>query len=234
MSDNKLKQELDLLNIFKLLNEQSYCLIKMPPEFPSFNIGSDLDIFCYDIREVSRIILGELNKLLDDDKYHIDIVDKNEQVHIDFKCEDQIIVRFDLYASLPKYKNIIIKPSYFVHVLENVKIVDISNVQVKTPSNIDDSIIRYMEYQEFYAQRPDKIKHIEYIENHLAKNEFKLDELFEKLHYFTSLPSISEERKVSSNYIIRYVTTNGRKAYRYTKLYGLSATFKKVFGKIKR
>ncbi|MCG6405529.1 hypothetical protein K6U20_12960 [Vibrio fluvialis] len=234
MSGNKLKKEIDLLNIFKLLNEQRYCLIKIPPEFPGFNIGSDLDIFCYDIREVSRVILGELNKLINDMEYHIGIEEKNEQVHIDFKCDDKIILRFDLYSSLPNYNNIKIKDSYFVHVLENIKLVDINNVQVKTPSSIDDSIIRYIEYQEFYAQRPDKIKHIEYIEKKLAKNEVKLDEVFEKLHYFTSLPNVYEERKVSSNNMIRYFVTNGKKAYRYTKLYGLSATFKKIFGKMKR
>jgi hypothetical protein len=185
--------KIDLIQIFKLLENKFYCIIKIPDEFPEYAIGSDIDIFCYDINNIANIILQNTNQYISD-KITIEIKDLNKQIYVDIKEYDKIHLRFDLYGELPNYKNVKIKPCLFSSIIEHATSKSILNneLTVKVPCHIDEIIIRYIEYHEWYAQRPDKIKHINYIEKMIDLEMVDTTLFFDKLHYYTELPMVTE------------------------------------------
>lgn len=183
----KLNRFLDLSKIFKKLEYENYCIIKLPESFPLYEVGSDLDIFCYDVKSFSKIILSNIQEL-DATKVKIKIKTTETQTYIDIIDNKKIHFRFDLYGVLPFYKNINIKNAFFGSVIEHSKRIKIANLNIAIPSNIDDAILRYIEYQEWYSQRPDKIKHIKYIKDKMQSNDIDLNKMFDRLHYYTSIP----------------------------------------------
>lgn len=197
--------KIDLKPLFEKLADKQYCIIKLPDEFPEYKLGSDLDMFCYDVEDISRVILGHLQNIISS-SLTIKVVNNGSQIYIDLMDNSKIHFRFDLYGTLPTYENILIKEAFFASVIENTQMIEVKECKVKVPSLIDESILRYIEYQEWYGQRPDKIKHIEYLEHKIKEENLDINQLFDKLHYYTELPKIRENRQVSSSGLLRYVS----------------------------
>ena len=234
MSSVKIEKILDLKEIFKKLEIKSYAIIKLPENFPNYDIGSDLDIFCYDVQDISKTILTNVQKYISKD-INIEITDKTTQVYIDVIKDNKIHFRFDLYGALPIYKNIAIKEAFFSSIIENAKDKKIDEVTIKIPCDIDENILRYIEYQEWYAERPDKIKHIEYIEKQIELKNIDLDQIFTKLHYYIRLPNNYEKRQVTSSVFIRYIQYLYHKigkVFIYIKNNGIKKTALKIKDKI--
>jgi len=234
MSDIKIDRFLDLSKIFKKLEDKSYCIIKLPNIFPSYDVGSDLDIFCYDVQDISKIILANIQEFITAD-LKIEITDNNTQVYIDVIHNNKIYFRFDMYGALPFYKNVNIKEAFFSSVIENSSFISKDGFKVKVPNLIDESILRYIEYQEWYAQRPDKIKHIKYLEDKIENNEIDVNKMFDKLHYYISIPNIEEDRQVSSSDSIRYIQylyENVKKTIKHIQVNGLKQTLSKIKSKV--
>lgn len=184
MPNNKVEKIINLSNVFSNLEDKDYVIVKLPDIFPDYRIGSDIDIFCYNIKDVSQTILSNVRHLVSKD-ITIDIEDKATQIYIDIMINNKIHFRFDIYNALPIYKNISVKESFFTSILEGSESITIKGVNIKVPSEVDEGILRYIEYHEWYALRPDKIKHIEYIKDKL---KIDIDKVLDKLHFYTSIP----------------------------------------------
>ena len=78
---------------------------------------------------------------------------------------------------------------YFHNILNDIR--NNKNLNIAVPSSIDEALLRYIEYQERYSKRPDKIKHIQFIQDKIASNKIDLNKMFDKLHYYTSIPSLT-------------------------------------------
>ena len=223
------KVSLNLL--FKELESRpNFCIVKLPKEFPDYIIGSDLDFFCYDIEETARTILAFLQKFISED-LTIKIIHYSNQIHIDFKNQDKIIIRFDLYGRLPAYKNVLIKESLFSSIIENSIMTERGDCKVRVPSQLDENIIRYIEYHEYYAQRPDKIKHINYIQQSIKSTKINSHDFFDKLYYYTEIPpTIKENINLSkSNYFIFLF----KKSYRVLKQIGFKNTMILIYKRLR-
>ena len=183
------KLKVDLIPLFKALSKEQYVIIKPSNQLPDYTIGSDIDIFSYDSEKMINIITSFLSNSLVH-KQSIEVKDSIEKAHIDLIVEEQINIRFDIYKRMPKYREILIKDSFYTSVIESGVHRDISQnsdgVIIKVPSKVDDFILRYVEYHEFYAHRPDKLKHIEYIKEIIPSEEHRF--AFDKLHHYTSFP----------------------------------------------
>lgn len=179
---------LNLNELFFELKDEVYCIIKPDENLPEYKKGSDIDIFCYDSNNIVSKILKFGNKYVNND-LQIHISNLDSQLYVDFfdKISNLIELRFDIYTSMPIYNNVLIKPAFFDVILENRITKKISNkYNIFIPNDIDNYILRYIEYQEWYGQRPDKIKHINFILN--SCNESDKYIFLQKLHYFTALP----------------------------------------------
>jgi len=181
---------LDLDQFFFSVREQIYVIVKLD-NFPNYYQGSDIDVFCYNKDGFAKQILSVGNTYLDQG-FEIKITNKSEsQTYIDFYFDGELEFRFDLYQSLPNYKKIRIKKHYILSVIENAKAVhrEFDGVQypIYVPSTVDELLLRYIEYIEWYEIRPDKIKHLDYIMNAVSKDSSRIGFL-DKLHFYTEMP----------------------------------------------
>lgn len=189
--------KLEFKKLFHNLRNESYALVKCPAHFPFMNAGADLDFFCRDINRVSNIIIDSLEQsLTENDK--IAVKKKNNKIHLDLIRQSEIILRFDLMGSYENYKNIKLKSSFFEVVLDKSQNLSQNGVEVKVPSLLDECIIRYIEYLEFFAKVPDKLKHVDYILQNLKSVEEK-NIFFDRLHYFVEIPNAKYEPKTWYN-----------------------------------
>lgn len=199
---------LDLKLLLKEIKEEEYCIIKLNQDFPSYHAGQDLDIFCYHPEAMSKKILKWANPYLSD-TISIDITLKNGNLHlyVDILENKEIHFRFDLYGALPHYQKLLIKPAFFESVVENRVEKRLSNdggTCCFVPSPIDDIMLRYFEFVEWYDVRPDKIKHLEFLMAELEEED--KPQFMRKLHHYTALPETRyEEAKVQHFRMIRYV-----------------------------
>lgn len=179
--------DLHLLTLFQSFPEKSYSIIRGgEANLINYEKNSDIDIFCQSIAELSKDICSHFNQLDLPENYTLRVRELSPgQTHIDILKETKLKIKLDLYETLPSYKKSEINPSLFNSVIDN----STSNHQgIYTPNKIDDLLIRYLEYVEYYELRPDKIKHLHYIEKHLNEDTHLHSEFFKRLHYYTDLP----------------------------------------------
>lgn len=183
--------KLDLDRFFYQVRDQVYVIVKLA-NFPNYYKGSDIDIFCYDKNEFARHLLAVGNGYLEQG-FEIRVTDEDgSHTHTDFFLAGELEFRFDLYQALPRYKRIRLKEHYIYSVIENAKVLsrELDGVEypIYVPSPVDDLLLRYVEYIEWYELRPDKIRHLGYILDAVASDSGRIGFL-DKLHLYTELPS---------------------------------------------
>lgn len=199
--------KLNLDIFFSALHDKKYAIIKLA-DFPNYYSGNDIDIFCYDIKEIALEIIHTGRQYVKN-KFEIRVKNSNlTHIYIDFYIDNKLEFRFDLYGELPAYKKLHIKKDYFATIIDNRTsiVYEYNNKQyhVYTPSLMDDLVLRYVEYIEWYELRPDKIKHLNYILDSLSADEGRTIFL-DKLHKYTELPdnnnNIDSEKKQRDKYL---------------------------------
>lgn len=189
--------------VYKILNSienEQYCIVKPSDELPNYISGQDIDLFCFDNEVIIRNILKYGNSLVKKD-FNIVLQNINDcHVQVDFFYDNKIDIKFDLYNCLPKYEKIKLKASLFESVIENAIVLTKRyrgyDIKYRVPSLIDDAILRYIEFIEYYDVRPSKIKHLEYLLDRVHKEDIK--KFLDKLHYYTTIPkSYGKKYKMS-------------------------------------
>lgn len=186
------KQNLfDLNNFFYNVRKIPYVIIKYNHKFPHYYKGQDIDIFCYDKGQFAQKILEVGNKYLNKG-FEIKVTDiSTGNTQIDFIFKKELRFRFDIYEELPCFKNIKIKKHYIYSVIENAVTIQhrFKNklYLIYIPSKIDDLLLRYIEYIEYYQVRPDKVRHLNYIVKTIKSDPERISFL-DKLHLYTDLP----------------------------------------------
>jgi hypothetical protein len=205
----KYSNKLDLDRFFYHARDQIYVIVKPDGEFPNYYERSDIDIFCYDKDEFAKAILGVGNQYVLEG-FEIVVADKKDShTHIDFYFNGKLDFRFDLYESFPQYKKVQIKKHYIYSVIENAipldRDFDGERYQIYVPSVVDDLLLRYIEYIEWYEVRPDKIKHLDYIARSIEEDHGRISFL-DRLHLYTYLPSARYDN--SSNIVSAFRERN--------------------------
>lgn len=193
MTDGKralFSNKLDLDHFFYEARHQIYVVTKLA-DFPNYYKRSDIDVFCYDKTAFARVVLDVGNQYLDQG-FEIRVWDKDDShTYVDFYLDGELDFRFDLYGSLPCYTRVRLKEHYLYSVIENASVLhrehDGEEYPVYVPSPVDDLLLRYVEYIEWYELRPDKIKHLDYIMAAVSSDSSRIAFL-DKLHVYTSLP----------------------------------------------
>lgn len=196
--------KLDLQEFFNALSDEIYCVIKPNEDFPNYYEYSDVDIFCFDINIIANIILTIGKKYINNNNFDIKVSNlSNYQTHIDFyyNKNNKLDFRFDLYQAFPEYNRVKVKQNFFSTIIENR---NLNNKNIYVPDKIDDLILRYIEFIEYYDIRADKLKHFQYILDNASQSERKL--LFDKLHYYTTLPEVlsSKPKRSIFNTVLKY------------------------------
>jgi hypothetical protein len=199
----KYSDKINLGDFFMGIADEVYCVVKLDKAFPSYQAYSDIDVFCYDVKKMVRAVLEFGNNYVEKG-FKIQVNELSEhQVHVDFYVpgENRLDFRFDLMQCMGEYEKISVKPALFSSILESRVSVRHNSVDFFVPSPIDDLLIRYIEFVEYYDIRADKIKHADYINDHASKLDKKA--MLDKLHFYTKLPLIvSDPDEVNAKFNI--------------------------------
>jgi hypothetical protein len=190
------RTKLDLDRYLYGLRNEIYCIVKLPNDFPNCRRGSDLDIFCYRVHSFGKRLLELGQQDVRQQNLEIEISKMGaEHWHIDFLSQEMIEFRFDLYGTMPAYNNMRVKPALFESIIENAVTLSRAwsgwNYNVYVPATIDDMLIRYLEYCEYFKTGPDKIHHLDYIQSLLCREDLRIG-FFEKLHHYVDIPHFDE------------------------------------------
>lgn len=231
--------KLDLIRFFKEIEGESYAVIKPSNALPDYQVGSDIDIFCYHSDRMVEKVTVFLSSYIGPAS-KVKITNNEDNAHIDYVIKGKLEFRFDVYRSLPEYKNINLKAAFYSSVIESARDLTLSRggecQTVRIPAPIDDFILRYAEYHEYFFQRPDKIKHIEYIQGKLATGDIILEQALDKLHYYTSFPRPEYGKKSVKGRVAENIGYYRSLMLKIKHLYvteGLKALLLKIFRKIK-
>lgn len=192
--------KIDLDKFFFEAMNHNYVIIKIN-HFPNYYKGSDIDIFCENTVAFAKLILGIGNIYVEQQNFEIIVETTKDNTHtyIDFYINGDLDFRFDLYSTLPEFKNLSLKKDLFFDILKNktpfYSIYKGKEYPVYVPSETDDLLLRYIEYLEWYQRRPDKIKHIDYILERILSDKDKLI-FIDKLHNYTKLNRSSESKDI--------------------------------------
>ncbi len=188
---------INLHNIFSVLNKKhKYVALKLTEDFPKYTTGAELDIFCQNIDGVLLSILPQMNRHVDEG-YEVKLEDKNYHFSICLVKNNNLHIRLNLYKSLPILKKISIKESLFDVMIERAVKKKFGRskdrqLEIYVPEFYDDLLIKYIEFQEWYSLRGNKIQHAEYIQGSLT-NQKKRKNFFDRVHYYTKLSDLEVE-----------------------------------------
>ena len=170
--------------IFNSLENENYVVIKHN-NFSYEERGYDIDILCESIPTIRDKIIRSSSSWLNRDRSIKANYENDERLVIDFLEYKELIIRLDIYQNLGNYKKIILKNSLKDVILETKEILDIESYSINVPKKIYDNILRYVEYIEYFDIRPDKVKHLNYLEKNIENEAL----FYKTLHYFIKVPT---------------------------------------------
>jgi len=146
-----------LSKIFNGIN--NYSIIKMQNRRPE--IGEDIDVLTNDINLTVKLFIKNLNSL-----YKNCQIKKREgkrgNVHVDIYEDQKFMFKIDISDSLNNlFPNFEIPGNYIISIIKNSYPNDNG---VMIPKLEDEMSLRWMEYETFKDERPDKIKHLKFIQ----------------------------------------------------------------------
>ena len=164
---------INLGDFFDYIKNEDYCVLKFDGNL-NYLPGSDLDILTSDISYLTDKIFSFLNRYLNINSEIKFLILTSDHYQIDFFKGDILELRFDLYQSLSFYKKVRVKEFFIYDVIYNfdLELITFDNkiAKIKKPNKLNDLIIRYLEFIEYYSIREDKIKHFEYVACPINKN----------------------------------------------------------------
>ena len=228
------KLTVNLADIFNSLQTENYVIIKANENyFDHLRDGGDIDIFTLDPKRIIQAISSYVGS--NHPTFSTEVTRLDHQLHIDILENDRLIIRFDLYLSMPTYKNINVKNSFFEWTISRSTIIEKNGIYFSIPHKIDDCVLRVLEFNEYYYNRPDKIKHLNYIETNCTNIE--ISQALSLLHYFTKLPQpelkkLSRYKKFKQN--LRMFYTKIIKLKKFHSKNGINKTIIKIIQHVKK
>ncbi len=192
-----------MTSVLGTISNYPHALIKrIGNDYSNVSPNIDIDILALDTKTILNAMLRSSKKFIGKElSIRVRKIKGEDHFHFDVMSRDALWFRIDLYGSLANYSKIEVKPNLFESIIDRAEkqIITVDNIELelKVPCLIDEAIIRYLEYQEWYASRPDKIKHIDWIINNID-SEVKRNEMLARLHHFTKIRLRSLERPVVS------------------------------------
>ncbi len=171
----------------------------------NYRPGSDVDIFCDNPPAFVNSIIKTGKKYVENEGFEIMVKNNPKAAHcfVDFFSDNRLEFRFDVCFALPKFRNIVVKKELFSDILENKEFFEMlykgEKYPLYVPNEIDDLLLRYIEYLEWHRIAPRKRKHLNYVLSELTPPKNILFK--EKLNAYTKRLKLA---KVKSIFDYRY------------------------------
>ena len=184
---------LDLGRYLSAIAGCRYAIVKLPAHFPAIHVGEDLDIVAVDKETVVRKLLTAAQQDLESGfRARVTYGPARAYIHADILDPDEVHLRFDVASALPSFGSYRVRDAYAERILEAADRKDVviggATVPIWVAGELDELVVRYLEYYELFSSRPDKVKHLDYILQSVeAAPERK--RFFERLHANIVLPA---------------------------------------------
>ena len=157
---------------------EDYVVIRADDAFPEDFLGKDVDILTGDLaaclqnikniqfdRRVFKIRVKdvEYNASYGFAEFYVRAPLQGKHYQVEVMRGSRLVVKYDLHQELP-YRKFVIKDGYYRKVLCNKVLTRRGSLDFYVPGAEEDPVLRYMEYYEKKNLRPDKIKHLRYIQ----------------------------------------------------------------------
>jgi len=164
----------NVINLIDYFNNcsEDYCVLRISKDFPNYHPHSDIDILCKDKNKMVKYTLDYLNKTFGEKaKIAVHHPENGLHSHVDvYFSEGKLDLKFDFIESFDMYNKNKVSNIFVSELLKN----KVKKNLVYVPKTQYEMVIRNLEYLEYINQRPDKIKHLNYINNNIDYNsEFK-------------------------------------------------------------
>lgn len=155
------------------------CVFKASPDLPLVSFGADVDLFSL---EPARLLQRLRKSIKLDGQSRLHLKNRTEfHQQLDWIESSRLLVRFDVYSSLPNWQRFAIKPDVFGAIMARTEL-HLSSGSLAFPklSRLDESLIRYFEFLEYFWAGPEKPHHWDWILANLSEPERA--ELYERAH----------------------------------------------------
>lgn len=181
---------IDLPAIFNRTNAHDFVVMKTLPKAKP-EIGSDIDLLCRDKTTLGKQLLRNSQPLISlGYTLRLRELPETDQTHLDIMHGNQIALRLDLHEGLGAYRRVPIKGTFTTNLLARRTWADLTcptgSIQLPIPDTLDNLVLRYLEYHEWFDARPDKIKHADHIAQAFANDPASAHAFYERLMQATN------------------------------------------------
>ncbi|MGB1125188.1 MAG: hypothetical protein ACPG4Q_08280 [Phycisphaeraceae bacterium] len=184
------RSPIDLSSVFDQTDSYDFAVMKsLPAGIPAR--GSDIDILCTDKASLGRQLLQNCQPLVAQGyELRLRELPETDQAHLDMMYSGRIALRLDLHEGLGAYQRTPVKETFAERLLDRRTWREIDSVSgtlsLPVPDAIDNLVLRYLEYHEWFDARPDKIKHAEHIADQIAQDTDQTSAFYQRLMQATS------------------------------------------------
>lgn len=178
-SDIAFSNKIEVIGLLEHLED--YVVIKKDKDFPDYHEGADVDLVVID-RDVGLKKILHYFDVLGIKDIDIKVANSKTHCHIDFMSNGRLDLRIDLIDNFDFFERFSVRSSFIIKLFKDRKKVSMDGKNIYFPSGEDDLTLRYFEYLEYFDSRPDKIKHIEFIEN--VEDEALKTKFFQNSHEY--------------------------------------------------
>lgn len=156
-------------------------VLKISEDFPDYTPGEDVDLLVLDRQNAIKSISCFFEENVDE-QMELKVTDTPAHSHVDFLIDGKLQIRIDLIDAFDFYTKISVKNGFVAKIFKDRQKLTFDNYTYYVPCFEDDLTIRYFECLEYFDQRPDKVKHLEYICD--IKDEALKRRFFHNTHNF--------------------------------------------------
>ena len=181
---------IDLHQVFDQTQAHDIAVMKSLPA-GSPEPGSDIDLLCTDKVALGKRLLRNCRPLIKEG-YTLRLRDRPEtdQAHLDILHGNKITLRLDLHEGLGAYQRVAVKATFAQRLLTRREWAEVEcpggTLTLPVPEAIDNLVLRYLEYHEWFDRRPDKIKHAEHIAEQFTADPSLTKAFYDRLLQATS------------------------------------------------
>lgn len=206
----------DLARYLGAIRDCEYAIVKLPPHFPALATGEDLDLVAVEKeRVVAALIAAARQDVEAGFVARVSYGPDRSFIHLDLVKDEDLHLRFDVASRLSSFGTYRVRSTYTDRIVEGATRSDVviggTTVPVRVAGEIDELVVRYLEYHELFSSRPDKVKHLDYVLR-AVESEPERRSFFARLHENIVLPR--DEPVVASRSLLRRAAGRARRVLR--------------------
>jgi FkbM family methyltransferase len=163
-----------------------YVILKLSDGFPDYDDYSDIDVLCRNPQSFIEHVL-KIGQSYAPQGIRAELHQGTRSVHVDFYAPgaSRLNFRFDVFGNLA-YDNVSVRPGFAEAVLASARPVNVRGVPVYVPTVGFDLAVRFLEYLEHRQNRPDKVKHWEYVKRNYHPDFMSVAQSYMNLESITA------------------------------------------------